>query len=93
MNKEVLVNNVIPALTGDMLSPDISEAVRCIGMNAVLILCRELGGNAIYFPQLEKLIAPAVRELVKKEFTGYNHSELSRKYGISLRCVYNYVKQ
>lgn len=46
-------------------------------------------GELIYFPKLK---SAAVRDKILQEFTGYNYTELSRKYGYSERYIREIVK-
>ena len=46
-------------------------------------------GEFIYFPRLKSL---SVREQILRDFTGYNYTELARRYGYSERYIYDIVK-
>lgn len=50
------------------------------------------GGQNIYFPMgLSYKLSQRDRQIYD-EFTGANHSELARKYGVSLQWIYKIVK-
>ncbi|WP_137937797.1 Mor transcription activator family protein [Chitinivorax sp. B] len=50
------------------------------------------GGQNVYFPMgLTQRISER-DQLIYQEFTGTNHAELARKYGVSLQWIYKIVK-
>jgi len=50
------------------------------------------GGQNIYFPMgLSYKLSQRDRQIYD-DFTGANHSELARKYGVSLQWIYKIVK-
>ncbi len=50
------------------------------------------GGQNIYFPQgMSMRLAQRDRQIYS-EFTGANHSDLARKYGVSIQWIYKIVK-
>ena len=50
------------------------------------------GGQNIYFPMGLSYILSKRDRQIYAEFNGNNHSELARKYGISLQWVYKLIK-
>ena len=50
----------------------------------VLDICKLYGGLQIYIP----LESRYIKKKIQEEFTGANHRELAKKYGLSLRHVY-----
>ena len=46
-------------------------------------------GELVYFPRLK---SATVRDKILRDFTGYNYTELSRKYGYSERYIREIVK-
>lgn len=50
-------------------------------------------GLNVYIPKMDSFtIKNARNNLIRKEFNGSNHSELSAKYGLSLQYIYKIVK-
>lgn len=75
----------------DLPEPYMTIASR-IGIENMLILIEEFGGESVYIPRLTTL-KNKIRDLnIKNEYTGYNARTLARKYGISLRRVQQIVK-
>ena len=56
---------------------------------SIIEVCREYGGLQIYIPYPNRYI----KKQIKKEFTGANHRELAKKYGVSVRQVYRILKE
>lgn len=50
------------------------------------------GGQNIYFPMGLSYKLSQRDRLIFDDFTGANHSELARKYGVSLQWIYKIVK-
>lgn len=68
---------------------------KIIGLDNVLKLAEEIGGDAIYFPKLSNL-SPVIKSRNKKiikEFNGHNARALGRKYGLTARRIYGIVKE
>lgn len=66
--------------------------VRVIGWDAMLRLCQEYGGEVLYIPKLDRLTAAKQRELICKEWNGYNTVDLARKYNCSIRWIQKVVE-
>lgn len=66
-----------------------AELVRIIGADKADKVIHIFMGELIYFPKLKSL---SVREKILQDFTGYNYTELSRKYGYSERYIREIVK-
>jgi Mor family transcriptional regulator len=59
------------------------EIAEEIGVANLIKLAEMIGGAKFYIPKAESLIRP-VRDLrIKKDFNGYNHMELAKKYNLS----------
>ncbi len=50
------------------------------------------GGQNVYFPMGWSHKLSKRDETIYQEFNGINHSELARKYGVSLQWIYKIVK-
>lgn len=67
------------------------EIGRIIGMEAALKLCAEYGGEDIYIPKLENVMDNSSAQIVR-EYNGYNVRELSRRYNLTERRIYQIVQ-
>lgn len=63
------------------------QIAEAIGPENFYRLAEVVGGTTIYIPKPESLTRPVRDAHIKKEFTGYNHQELARKYGVTERWV------
>lgn len=60
-----------------------------IGIQNLLRLSKQFGGMSIYIPKPDTLLRQAKYTLIKKEFNGYNHAQLARKYNLSEKWIRN----
>lgn len=79
---ELLVCEVVVGL-----NPFVHHVHPLPGLGAIYKLAEIVGGTTIYIPKPESLTRPVRDARIKKEFTGYNHQELARKYGVTERWV------
>lgn len=70
---------------------DFSEFCRMIideiGINNFLKLLKITGGSNVYLPNLERGLYKARDRIIVKEFNGFNHKELAKKYNITENWV------
>lgn len=80
----VAIDDFIKELTLDMIPDGIyREVAGEIGIANFIKLSALVGGTTIYIPKPESLLRP-VRDLcIKKEFNGYNYTELAKQYNLS----------
>lgn len=70
-----------------------SDAADQVSREVVQRMATHWGGQNIYFPMgLSVRLSERDHQLFS-EFNGANHSDLARKYGVSLQWVYKIVKQ
>jgi len=55
-------------------------------------LIRTLGDMRVYFPSLKKSAQDKIKNLIIREFNGYNYNQLARKYGYTERNI-RYILQ
>jgi Mor family transcriptional regulator len=67
---------------------DLQTMVEIVGLRGTLALCREFAGLRIQFPTPRRLFAPLRDRLIRAQFTGANHRQLGRKYGLSFVHIY-----
>ena len=68
------------------------QLARTIGVQNLLKLADEYGGDKPYIPKRDALLRVARDRLIKKQFTGYNAKELARYYGLTDRWVIKLCK-
>lgn len=86
------VENRIKTHGAESLGEPFHGLYRLIGYDGIEALCDELGGSQFYVPTLQRVFQQAIIQQVQQEFDGFNHRELSRRYGLSERTIRNYVK-
>lgn len=75
-------------LTLEMLPDGLwRQIAEAIGTENFYKLAEVVGGATIYIPKPESLVRPVRDARIKEEFNGYNHTTLSRKYGVTERWV------
>lgn len=75
------------------LTDDLSKLANIIGLEAVLKICKEMGGSGIYFPKYHSVIRKFRNRMILSEFNGSNQNELANKYGVSKAWIYEILKQ
>lgn len=68
------------------------EAAKQIGREVSDRMASHWGGQNIYFPMGLKLKLSQRDRQIYADFTGRNHSELARRWGVSLQWIYKIVK-
>lgn len=91
MNKELL-NELIEETRMEDISDRYMNIVEIVGIRKFVELSNYARGDELYFPKLENVIAPARNRRIKKEFNGSNEKELAEKYNITIKHVWNILK-
>ena len=80
------MEDLVKELTIDMV-PDGDNRIiaETIGVENYYKLCSVVGGSTIYLQKPESVLRPVRDAHIKAEFNGYNHPELARKYGVTVR--------
>lgn len=76
----------------DDLYGEQKELAELVGMETYLRLVHLAGGSNIYIAKADKLLNIHRNKKIKKEFTGNNIMQLSKKYSLSERQVRNIVQ-
>ena len=80
-------------LIADTTLEDVGESCRplveLIGLENVLKLSAYSMGDKIYFPKVERLIAPARNRRIRKEYNGFNIKELAQAYDLTTNQIMN----
>jgi Mor family transcriptional regulator len=80
---EPWIKEIAAEMTADALPDEYQHIAGIIGVEATLNLSEYLGGTRFYFRKLDGLLMDKRDERIKKEFTGFNHIELARKYKLT----------
>jgi len=92
-----MMNEWIEAIIGEITIEDLPdsyrEVARAIGIENAVKLSSVVGGLAYYFPQIEGILRKKRDECIRREFTGNNHRDLARKYGLTERWVREIVEE
>ena len=80
-------------LEDDLMLDDIEEPYKTIaekiGVENLVKLTKQFGGMSIYIPKPDTLLRRSKYTQIKKEFNGYNHAQLARKYNLSEKWIRN----
>ena len=68
------------------------EIVKIVGIANFVKLSNYARGDEIYFPKVESVVSPARNRRIKKEFNGSNDKELAEKYNLTLKQIWNILK-
>lgn len=74
-------------LTLDMIPEAHRELAETIGIENFIKLAKIMGGKTVYIPKADSFLRPARDINIKKEFNGFNHAELAKRYNLSQRWV------
>lgn len=91
MDKELL-NELIEETQLTDIPERYLNVVEIVGIRKFVELSNYARGDELYFPKLENVIAPARNRRIKKEFNGSNEKELAEKYNITIKRVWNILK-
>lgn len=91
MNEELL-NALIDETRMEDIPPRYQEVVAIVGIRKFVELSNYARGDELYFPKLENVVAPARNRRIKQEFNGSNDKEIAEKYNITIRQVWNVLK-
>lgn len=64
------------------------KIAEAIGPENFVKLAEVIGGATVYIPKPESLTRPVRDARIREQFNGYNHLELAREYGVSVRWIY-----
>ena len=82
------MDDLARGLTVEMLPEGLYKQIaETIGPENFYKLAKLLGGATVYIPKPESVTRPVRDAPIKAEFNGYNHLDLARKYGVTVRWV------
>lgn len=90
--KEELLNELVSETRMEDISERYQEIVKIVGIANFVKLSNYARGDEIYFPKVESVVSPARNRRIKKEFNGSNDKELAEKYNLTLKQIWNILK-
>lgn len=82
---------------GEVAIDDLPECYRqlalIVGLENAVRLSEFLGGLTVYFQKPDTLIKGQRDRAIRREFTGLNHRELARRYGLTEQRIRGIVKR
>lgn len=91
MNDELL-NELIGETRMEDIAERYQEIVKIVGVQKFVELSNYARGDEIYFPKVENVVSPARNRRIKKEFNGSNDKELADKYNLTIKQIWNILK-
>lgn len=83
-----LTEEIAKELTVEMIPDGIWKALaEQIGPINVVKVMSIINGDDVYIPKPDRILIPARDVRIKKEFNGYNHNELAKKYGLTTAYI------
>ncbi|MGB6068322.1 MAG: Mor transcription activator family protein [Desulfomonilaceae bacterium] len=76
-----------------ILPEEVRRLFELIGRAATARFVAEYGGLQLYIPRLKNTFAAYRASRIREEFNGANHNALSRKYHLSVRHIYEILKE
>lgn len=58
-----------------------------MGVDSVIRLGNQYGGDLIYLPKMDKAATNARNACIRQEYTGYNSRELATKYRLTVQSI------
>lgn len=83
----IVLSKLIEKLDIEDLESPYQEIANEVGIEATVKIAKLLQGQQIYFPMLERSYGNTKRNLIRKEFNGFNYKELASKHGYSERWI------
>ena len=68
------------------------DIAKIVGVQKFVELSNYARGDEIYFPMVENVVSPARNRRIKKEFNGSNDKELADKYNLTVKQIWNILK-
>lgn len=74
----------IPA---ELLPEQYRPLAELIGVQKLLLLAEQYGGDRLYIPKLETLVRRALYQKIREEYNGYNIKQLMHRYNLTSRYI------
>lgn len=91
--KEELLNQLIDDTTMEDIPERYHEIVEIIGIPKFVQLSNYARGDEVYFPKVENIVSAARNRRIRKEYKGgSSDKELSDKYNLTIKQIWNILK-
>lgn len=89
---EKLVRELVSETRLEDISERYRDIVAIVGIEKFVELSNYARGDEIYFPKVENVVSPARNRRIKKEYNGFNEKELADKYNLTIKQIWNILK-
>ena len=79
--------SLLDNITFNDLDPEQRDLAECIGMDAYKNLLKNYAGSCVYVRQPNGVTKSKRNADIRREFNGYNHKELAKKFGLSVVMI------
>ena len=86
--KDELLKELIDETRMEDIAERYQEIAKIVGVQKFVELSNYARGDEIYFPK----VSPARNRRIKKEFNGSNDKELADKYNLTVKQIWNILK-
>ena len=90
--KDELLKELIDETRMEDIAERYQEIAKIVGVQKFVELSNYARGDEIYFPKVENVVSPARNRRIKKEFNGSNDKELADKYNLTVKQIWNILK-
>ena len=90
--KDELLKELIDETRMEDIAERYQEIAKIVGVQKFVELSNYARGDEIYFPKVENVVSPARNRRIKKEFNGSNAQELADKYNLTVKQIWNILK-
>ena len=90
--KDELLKELIDETRMEDIAERYQEIAKIVGVQQFVELRNYARGDEIYFPKVENVVSPARNRRIKKEFNGSNDKELADKYNLTVKQIWNILK-
>ena len=90
--KDELLKELIDETRMEDIAERYQEIAKIVGVQKFVELSNYARGDEIYFPKVENVVSPARNRRIKKEFNGSNDKELADKYNLTVKQIWNILR-
>ena len=90
--KDELLKELIDETRMEDIAERYQEIAKIVVVQKFVELSNYARGDEIYFPKVENVVSPARNRRIKKEFNGSNDKELADKYNLTVKQIWNILK-
>lgn len=86
-------NDIMEKVSTETIPVNYKKYAELIGIENFIKLSCLCGGTPVYIPKLKNLMIPSRNAKIFREFNGRNTRELSLKYNLSTRYMYEITRE